>query len=178
MKKSKITHDSLKKTSRRFRLLLSAFLILFTLSCCSDKDNNTDIQDNLPPDPGVAGKATLEGIDTDKDGLRDDVQRYIYMNFNKEDERKVLINLANNIQIMILNSQDKNSAINAAQQMSLNLECLYYLNSTNASKVVENIEALSANTELRFAAYMKANENLSGETFLSNGIDNFKDSCF
>jgi len=32
---------------------------------------------NLPPDPGKAGKATLDGIDADKDGMRDDVQRWI-----------------------------------------------------------------------------------------------------
>jgi hypothetical protein len=31
----------------------------------------------IPPDPGTAGKATLEGIDSDNDGLRDDVQREI-----------------------------------------------------------------------------------------------------
>ena len=32
---------------------------------------------NLPPDPGEAGKATIDGIDADKDGMRDDVQRWI-----------------------------------------------------------------------------------------------------
>jgi len=31
----------------------------------------------LPPDPGEAGKATLTGIDVDRDGVRDDLQRYI-----------------------------------------------------------------------------------------------------
>jgi hypothetical protein len=31
----------------------------------------------LPPDPGEAGKLTIDGIDTDKDGMRDDVQRWI-----------------------------------------------------------------------------------------------------
>ena len=31
----------------------------------------------LPPDPGEAGKATIDGIDADKDGVRDDVQRWI-----------------------------------------------------------------------------------------------------
>ena len=30
---------------------------------------------NLPPDPGPAGELTIDGIDLDKDGLRDDVQR-------------------------------------------------------------------------------------------------------
>ena len=32
---------------------------------------------NLPPDPGEAGKATLAGIDSDGDGVRDDLQRYL-----------------------------------------------------------------------------------------------------
>ena len=32
----------------------------------------------LPPDPGKAGKETPLGIDTDGDGVRDDIQRYIY----------------------------------------------------------------------------------------------------
>jgi hypothetical protein len=32
---------------------------------------------SLPPDPGEAGKATPDGIDADKDGMRDDVQRWI-----------------------------------------------------------------------------------------------------
>jgi len=36
---------------------------------------------NLPPDPGPAGMKTIEGIDADKDGVRDDVQRYIAANW-------------------------------------------------------------------------------------------------
>lgn len=36
---------------------------------------------NLPPDPGPEGMKTLEGIDSDKDGVRDDVQRYIAENW-------------------------------------------------------------------------------------------------
>ena len=37
--------------------------------------------DGLPPDPGEAGKATLEGIDSDQDGIRDDIQRYIALTY-------------------------------------------------------------------------------------------------
>ena len=36
---------------------------------------------NLPPDPGEAGKLTIDGIDSDKDGMRDDVQRWIAQNW-------------------------------------------------------------------------------------------------
>jgi hypothetical protein len=35
----------------------------------------------LPPDPGEAGKQTMLGIDSDGDGIRDDVQRYIYLTY-------------------------------------------------------------------------------------------------
>ena len=33
---------------------------------------------DFPPDPGDAGKKTIQGIDADHDGVRDDVQRWIY----------------------------------------------------------------------------------------------------
>jgi hypothetical protein len=47
--------------------------------------NTTDIQNedtqnessSLPPDPGEAGLAILAGIDSDEDGVRDDVQRLL-----------------------------------------------------------------------------------------------------
>src|SRR5205807_2765584 len=34
------------------------------------------IKIGVPPNPGAAGNATLAGIDSDGDGVRDDVQRY------------------------------------------------------------------------------------------------------
>ncbi|MBA2547240.1 MAG: hypothetical protein H0V16_02130 [Burkholderiaceae bacterium] len=44
---------------------------------------------NLPPDPGPAGMKTIEGIDSDKDGVRDDVQRFIAENYG-DSQRAVL----------------------------------------------------------------------------------------
>jgi hypothetical protein len=41
----------------------------------------------LPPDPGSNGKMSLQGIDSDKDGIRDDVQREIF--FLAPDSQKV-----------------------------------------------------------------------------------------
>ena len=49
----------------------------------------------VPPDPGEAGKATLEGIDSDNDGVRDDIQRYIVLTYpNSEKTRAGLTQLA------------------------------------------------------------------------------------
>ena len=35
----------------------------------------------LPPDPGEAGRRTLAGIDSDRDGIRDDLQRYVALTY-------------------------------------------------------------------------------------------------
>ena len=49
----------------------------------------------LPPDPGEAGKKTIDGIDADKDGVRDDVQRFIYEQWpDSERSRRVLYEVA------------------------------------------------------------------------------------
>jgi hypothetical protein len=42
-----------------------------------------DYPTNYPPDPGKEGDDTLLGIDTDKDGVRDDVQRWIFARFHE-----------------------------------------------------------------------------------------------
>lgn len=51
----------------------------------------TDVPVTLPPDPGEAGKVTLEGIDSNSDGVRDDLEREIvYMYPQNEEVRRVL----------------------------------------------------------------------------------------
>ncbi len=42
--------------------------------------------DNLPPEPGADGHTTLQGIDSDGDGLRDDIQRLIAITFSGDED--------------------------------------------------------------------------------------------
>ena len=54
----------------------------------------------LPPDPGAAGKTTLQGVDSDGDGVRDDVQRYIALTYpNSEKTRATLTQYTKSIQV-------------------------------------------------------------------------------
>jgi len=48
----------------------------------------------LPPDPGEAGKLTIEGIDADKDGVRDDVQRWIVENWSSSERAMKALTMA------------------------------------------------------------------------------------
>jgi len=71
-----------------FVILIVTFL--FTSSAYAEENSNA-IFTNLPPDPGAAGKLTLSGIDSDNDGVRDDVQRWIVMTYpNSQKTRAAL----------------------------------------------------------------------------------------
>jgi len=58
-------------------------------------DKNFNFPKNFSPDPGEAGKKTIEGIDADRNGVRDDVQRWIYAFVPNEPKKQMaLIQLA------------------------------------------------------------------------------------
>lgn len=70
----------------------------------------------LPPDPGEAGKATLAGIDSDNDGVRDDVQRWIVINYpNSQKTRAALVQEVKLDQQFLLNAADPNISLNIAK---------------------------------------------------------------
>jgi len=83
---------------------------------------------SLPPDPGEAGKATLAGIDSDGDGVRDDVQRWIATTYpNSEKIRAALRQLAQDYQRFILGNGDAATIYNAANLMNNTNNCLSYI---------------------------------------------------
>lgn len=50
---------------------------------------------NLPPDPGSVGEATIQGIDADGDGVRDDIEREIFFAYpDNAKARTVLYQMA------------------------------------------------------------------------------------
>jgi hypothetical protein len=61
-------------------IILLLVLFCFELIGCSNSSKLIDsVLKTIPPDPGEAGKATLEGIDSDNDGVRDDIERWIVL---------------------------------------------------------------------------------------------------
>ena len=81
----------------------------------------------LPPDPGEEGKKTLEGIDSDKDGIRDDVQIAIYERYPSEPEkRKILFQKGKNIQDAVIFGAegDRNKILKAAGESSKVTACM------------------------------------------------------
>ena len=80
--------------------------------CQSEPPPDPPGSNDLPPDPGEAGKASLEGIDADTDGIRDDIQRYIALTYqDSQKTRAALRQLTLALQKALLESPDEENAL-------------------------------------------------------------------
>jgi len=132
----------------------------------------------LPPDPGEAGKATLEGIDSDGDGLRDDIQRYIVLTYpDSQKTRTAMRQFAIALNKAILESPDEESALINTEFMHRASECLWYIHSRQSIKMSDFLMAEYLNTLERSKAYLEYNSMLGGNVFGGKDIDEYRSSC-
>lgn len=132
----------------------------------------------LPPDPGEAGKATLEGIDSDGDGLRDDIQRYIVLTYpDSQKTRAALRQAAIALQKIILESPDEESALRNTELEARASECLWYIHPDDGNRMDDMLIAEFLNTLERSRAYLEYNSKLGGNVFGGKDIDEYGSSC-
>jgi hypothetical protein len=124
----------------------------------------TILIDTLPPDTGEDGKLTLAGIDSDNDGVRDDVERYITSLSLSETKKIVLKEYGKIIQQVILNSSYKDESINISYEK---LSYDYCIKSRMSKDEYENytkeIEYKFYNTESRVYAWAEQQVNFRGQ---------------
>ena len=133
---------------------------------------------NLPPDPGAAGEATLAGIDSDHDGVRDDVQRWIAIHYpNSQKIRAALTQMTKTMQLFLMNASDPANAYNISVQMGKDTDCIAYILSSGFSKVTAAHRAVFLNTPLRTRAWLKADHLLSGKMFGDLPYNQWRQGC-
>lgn len=135
---------------------------------------------NLPADPGAAGMATLAGIDSDGDGIRDDVQRWIVMTYpNSQKTRASLRQLAQDYQRFILNAASPTQIYDAARLMGKTSSCLSYILPVGQfiSTVAGNLRGKMLNTYARSKAFLQADGHLSGRMYKGLSYENRKQGC-
>ena len=146
----------------------------------------------VPPDPGEAGWEG-EGIDSDGDGLRDDVQRWLAVNYASKftlEEYRIAKTYAILFQRSLLYSDDKDKALNLVAEKHRLWDALTYFrvekelqdfeagNPDEAAVqnfLTNRIDELNAfskgleeaviNTNLRFITYREFDSQLGGEVF-------------
>lgn len=118
----------------------------------------------LPPDPGEAGKATLQGIDSDQDGVRDDIQRYIALTYpDSAKKRAALTQFAKGKQTALRSAGSKANAL-AAWELERNaIVCIWYLYGSDGNDLWEELAAEFINTHDRYVAYTSYDRLLNAE---------------
>ena len=132
----------------------------------------------LPPDPGEEGKVALLGIDSDDDGVRDDIQRYIY--FTYPDDEKLRLGLtyyAKEFQGVLADADDREATYNHAIKMARHGECLDYLKGDDSIYISRALRAEILNTSKRSIAYITYSDNLGGRVIRGAPLNEWKNSC-
>ena len=119
----------------------------------------------LPADPGQDGDATIEGIDADGDGIRDDVEKLISTHYPDDPmARAYSYMIAKRLQKIIENKSSKTVFTQSLQEMSFFESCLDQLFPQENMKGGRLILPWVLNTYARSYAYLDALELLGGET--------------
>ncbi|MEP7162825.1 MAG: hypothetical protein ABI747_03625 [Candidatus Moraniibacteriota bacterium] len=134
----------------------------------------------LPPDPGAAGMATVEGTDLNGNGVRDDVERWIAFNYpSSEKTRAALYQQTSANQLLLFAGKNKDSAAAlsaSAQDDNANACLIYILGVDQRIAVGRTLFAEMLNTRARNSAYLDYNDLLRGKV-LGSGPLNKKDGC-
>lgn len=123
----------------------------------------------LPPDPGEAGKATLEGIDANANGVRDDVERWItFTHPNSERERASLVQTAMSLEGIVIGLETPEDSRARSQRASDCEGATFMANEADLQGGMRALEAFKAlratvlNTPERIEQYGQYSDALSG----------------
>ncbi len=143
----------------------------------------------LPPEPDRAvNNSTLLGIDSNNNGVRDDVERWIYMTYEKPIERAVFMQSARAYQIVI---QEPEKALETMHLLDDVSDCRSYWRMSEEEAISKGepfwleeyrdypkeIYPIQFNTGERFIAHEKYNQTLSGGTYSSSNLEDWKSKC-
>ncbi|MCG8685707.1 MAG: hypothetical protein MI892_12580 [Desulfobacterales bacterium] len=134
----------------------------------------------LPPDPGEAGNKTLLGIDSDNNGVRDDIQRYIYFTYPDEQYvRQALSQIAKNYQDVLLEASDRRASLANVIKLNCSRDCLDIVkrNFRLAIPIRKAMKAEILNTDERSLAYFEFNKSLGGQIASSPSREEIKNCC-
>ena len=139
--------------------------------------NNTQNENNLPPDPGDAGMATLLGVDSDNDGVRDDVQIAIANRYPANTNSQLALSqLATGIQDAFTaeSTNDVNELNNTFQKIVSATDCITVTTSQPLQDIIF-VQSLMANTSTRSDIYEDVNTAASGQFF--GGDNDLESAC-
>ena len=139
-----------------------------------------DLSLNLPPDPGPGGAATLEGVDVNGNGVRDDVERWIGLTYrDSQKARQALTQTYYAMQGFIVHAdrEDRDAVYDDMTALQRSGECMNSIFGEAGYEMRKNLKANILNTSGRVQAYRQASRMLGGGSFPSRPLSKWRESC-
>lgn len=133
-----------------------------------NSDYYCQTEDPEPPHPGETGKATLLGVDVDRDGVRDDLEIWVnekYSNTPNKNRRLERMNfkaLVQDSSYKMRNANNRERLLSNTLMTEELINCLSALDPEGFYIVLEEYQAHLMNTEERFKTYMGLQKNYAG----------------
>jgi hypothetical protein len=133
----------------------------------------------LPADPGEAGKQTLLGVDSDNDGVRDDVQIAIARHYPEPEDEKARLALEQfaaswQYAFSVYQSGDEEELYDVFSEITPAVVCVAGMSSKPREDMVF-VKMIMRNTDERVKVYEEINDIAAGRTFPLN--QEVEDSC-
>ncbi len=113
--------------------------------------------------------STLTGADTNNDGIRDDINKWIEAQGLTAPQQKAVAQLARAFQeVLLVDANDRAAARAAAEKDGNAIDCVFLAfkpDAEQAGRIASQIEAITANTKERASRYIKFNTALGGMAF-------------
>jgi hypothetical protein len=118
------------------------------------------------PNPKINDK-TVAGVDSDGDGIRDDIQRWINEDFSSQPKIKMAVKqMAMGMQLDLLSATDKALSLVTSRKVLSDMDCLNFIVGIDEQiKIRKELESKMLNTKERHYAEIKSNANFSGQSF-------------
>jgi hypothetical protein len=157
-----------------YRLYLASMLVVSLAACGAHTDTQAPQAAQTPKDQIAALEAQgqvptldrtpgLAGIDTDANGVRDDIDRRIAAMPLTAQQKTAVTQLARALQTAVLVDTGNPDALRKASvDISRAGQCLHFRRVDNALRVITAIESTTANTRQRSMQYIRFNNALSG----------------
>lgn len=169
----------LKRITSYLNNPLIIFFIIFA-SGCGESENSNSARSPLPSTPNAeAARAELEGIDTNQDGIRDEVQIMVRGLALSTEEERASLQLARGIQSAILvgaRADASNDEITTAgEKLTRAADCVYHRFQARASQQIIVMDLLMADTPERVQAYHNFEARTVGQSF--EGATSLEEAC-
>jgi hypothetical protein len=164
------------RSAQRCSVLLTTLLVAACLAKVPHPAANVSLgagtaRAALPPDPGPRGRATIAGVDSDGDGARDDVQRFVILGYpDSQRMQAALLQLARGYQAWLaVRPNDAGAAFAASEKTDRAMECLFAVTTLERAYDARiQLKLQMLDTDARQDAFFAADALLSGSVFVGD----------